>query len=174
MPLPSELAETSAERIVDLPAPIIGFCDGRGPFYEEVDDRMPVQDPQSASGNAVFISNERMKPFGGVLPFHLGIYDYTGRVGGGSRINRDEIKGNGYHLYKMGRFRLSDTAYIYLTGSWQIQIRPLIPFLNPDKPNSAWDIYLSLKTSGAGLPFGDPSGEDGIYLDRMLLVRVDD
>jgi len=115
-----------------------------------------------------------MKPFGGVLPFHLGIYDYTGRVGGGSRINRDEIKGNGYHLYKMGRFRLSDTAYIYLTGSWQIQIRPLIPFLNPDKPNSAWDIYLSLKTSGAGLPFGDPSGEDGIYLDRMLLVRVDD
>jgi len=174
MPLPPELETVPADRIVDLPAPVIGFCDGRGPFYEQVDDRIPVPDPQSTAGNAVFISNERMKAFGGVLPFHLGIYDSTGRVGGGARVNPDDIKGEGYRLYKMGRFRLSDTAYIYLTGSWQIQIRPLIPFLNPDNPDHPWDIYLSLKTSGPGLPFGDKTGKDGIFLDRMILVRVDE
>ena len=172
MALPVELAGVDPKTVVELPAPVFGFCDGRGPFYEKADDRLPVADPEAASGVAYFLSQERFQGAGGVLPFTMGNYDSTGRVGGGGRVKAEDIKAAGYHLYKLGRFALSDTCYIYLTGAWALQARNLGMFLDPKTPDLPWDVYVSLKTSGPNLPFGDKQGKDGAYLDRLLLVPV--
>jgi hypothetical protein len=51
-----------------------------------------------------------------------------------------------------------------------LQARNLGMFVDPKAPDRPWDIYLSLKTSGPHLPGGDPTGKEGVYLDRMILV----
>jgi hypothetical protein len=67
---------------------------------------------------------------------------------------------------------MSEWSYIYLTRSWQIQADPTTLF-DPARPDQKWELYASLKFTGAGYPHGVEGEPEGVWVDRLFLVRVE-
>lgn len=154
MPLPKELAGIPPQRIIELPVQVLNH--GGYPV---------VEDKEAADGTAVRVERTEAIPFD-VLPFSMGVYDHLGLAGGGRRINPSDIPGPGYHLYRMGQQKLSASAYIWLTNSWQIQI-PTLCFADPKRPEEAWDIYASIRLENPAAPTEKQVG----LVDRVILVN---
>jgi len=165
LPLPEELKGVAPERIVELPVPIIGMGTGLGnnywAGYRDTLEDLPQNDPDAPGGVGIFLKNEPSKHDKSALPFH-----FTGR-----NIERGAIKGAGYHLYKMGRYNLNELPYFYWTGSTRFQVRPLISLLDPKKDKNLYTAYVSIKTQGPDLPFGDKTKPNGVWFDRVILVK---
>jgi len=134
-----------------------------------------VPDPDSAFGLA--IRGEHADE----MPFAMGVYDQTGRRGlVGRRLNKrdigvalgaKDIVGGGYHLYKLGRTIVTPQCFVWLTRSWQMQ-QPLDMLHDPTRMDEQWDIYVSLKLTGPAYPHGKPNEPNAIFVDRMILVKV--
>jgi len=165
LPLPEELKGVAPERIVELPVPIIGMGTGLGnnywAGYRDTLEDLPQNDPDAPGGVGIFLKNEPSKHDKSALPFH-----FTGRT-----IERGAIKAAGYHLYKMGRYNLNELPYFYWTGSTRFQVRPLISLLDPKKDKNLYTAYVSIKTQGPDLPYGDKTKPNGVWFDRVILVK---
>lgn len=60
---------------------------------------------------------------------------------------------------------------VYLTESWRFQVRPLISLQDPKKDKNLYTAYVSIKTQGSDLPFGDKTKPNGVWFDRVILVK---
>ena len=63
-------------------------------------------------------------------------------------------------------------TFIYLTASLQIQ-KHLYGLYDPARPDQQWDVYLSMKYTGPAYPFGESGEPNGLFMDRMILVKTD-
>jgi len=150
---------------VELPVPIIGMGTGLGnnywAGYRDTLEDLPQNDPDAPGGVGIFLKNEPSEHDKSALPFH-----FTGQ-----NLPAANIKGPGYHLYKMGSFDLNVLAYFYWTGSSRFAVRPKISLLDPKKDKNLYTAYVSLKTQGPDLPFGDKTKPNGLWFDRVILVK---
>ena len=152
-----EVSEISPERIRQV-----------GPVYSQSGgdtERRP--DPEAAMGSCI------TRETGGELPLTLGYYDQSAKdFVAKLEIEADDIPSPGYNVYKIGRGKLSPSCYVWFTGSWLIQVL-LDGFYNPATPDQEWDIYASLRLEGPTYPHGERGETDRVFVDRIILVRVE-
>ena len=163
-PLPREFASLPPDQVIDFTAPLIG-----GPYFPIV-----VPDPDAALGLTAI---SPASPTGeNEIPMPISFYRTIKKPlfpdGGTVYIQAKDVLGNGYHWYKGPRFRLSEWTYIYLTKSWQMQ-KHLFSLYDPLNPDQEWEVYVSAKFTGPQYPHGDPKEPNGLFFDRMILVRVE-
>ena len=155
--LPAEFDDISPERIRQV-----------GPVYSQSGgdtERRP--DPEAAMGSCI------TRETGGELPLTLGYYDQSAKdFVAKLEIEADDIPSPGYNVYKIGRGKLSPSCYVWFTGSWLIQVL-LDGFYNPATPDQEWDIYASLRLEGPTYPHGERGETDRVFVDRIILVRVE-
>lgn len=160
-PLPERFRDIPADRIIDIPGYQLG-----GVREAEV-----VEDSDSVFG---VVSARRTAD---ELPVLMGVYDHTTKAsamtsyGDGNQITANRIAGPGYHLYHVGRTTISTSCVFYFTKSWQISYW-VDKFHEPQDMGREWDIYVSVKLDGPGYPHGSPQARDGVYIERLILVRA--
>ncbi|MFH0797214.1 MAG: DUF4838 domain-containing protein [Candidatus Omnitrophota bacterium] len=126
------------------------------------------KDPDSASGIAI------TKETGGELPFNLGYYDGTTKRQLPRNITKDEICSSGYNLYKIGRTTLNEQCLVWISSSWWIGFPAISACYDSDDPEKEWDIYASLRFEGPTYPHGPKSTVDRVFVDRVVLVPVEE
>ena len=157
-PLPTQLQGIAPHRVRQLLPDVAGYGGGA-----EI-----RQDPQAAAGICV------TRATGGELPFTYGYYDETAKKFAiNSRIEEEAISSPSYQLYKLGRTTLNEVCSIWITKSWWISFSPA-SFYDRVKPAREWDIYVSLRFEGPTY-FDDMQDKaDRVYVDRAILVEVED
>ena len=106
----------------------------------------------------------------GELPLTCGFYDLTDkRFAISTKVTCNQIASAGYHLYPIGRTKLNEQCYVWVTASWRIQV-PLGEHFDPDHPDREWDLYASMRFEGPSYPHGDKGGVDRVHVDRVVLV----
>lgn len=154
-PLPEEFGNIPFDRILDLPV----FQIGKG-------NSKLVPDAESVFGFAISRENPDEMPMG------MGVYDLEGRKNLLSlTLKPDDIPASGYHIYKLGRTKLTQHCYVWFTNSWQIQHR-LEMFFDITDPDREWDVYVSLKFTGPAYPHGKESEKNALFLERIILIKV--
>ena len=124
-------------------------------------------DPDAAAGVA------RSLDTNGELPLTCGFYDLTDRKFLiNTKVLGTQVRSGGYNLYRIGRARLNQQCYVWVTASWRIQVR-LGEHFEPDAPDREVDIYASLRFEGPSYPHGDGGEIDRVYVDRVVLVTAD-
>lgn len=136
-----------------------------------------VNDADSPTNKAVKISlnqftDENFKKHHYITadrPMPIGLYDLETTDARNIRlIQPDEIVLNEYSLYKIDSVTFHPKEYMYLFGSWSVQL--LLDSALKNDPNQAYDIYISMKVQG--LSYGGDAGiEDAIYIDRIFAVK---
>ncbi|MCG2658843.1 MAG: DUF4838 domain-containing protein [Kiritimatiellae bacterium] len=158
-PLPVEFENVSADRIIDLTAPLLSLR------------QFPIVtvDREATLGLTVPIlgTNE--------IPMNVGTFNLSDpSVPVVSRtIKAGDIKGGGYHLYEGPEFRLYEWTYLWMTSRWQPQPH-LFSLYDPAHPEQKWKAYVSMKFTGAAYPFGRADEENGVLIDRVILVKLND
>ena len=123
------------------------------------------KDPAAALGIA--LAEQRLE-----LPFSFGFYDsYNRKFITSRKIAKNEIIPDKYHLYKLGRVKLTPQCLVWCSGSWKISI-PLEQFYVMGYPNIEWDIYASLKFEGKGYSSKSKFNTNKVLCDRIVLVRA--
>lgn len=167
--LPPELQSVPKDDLIEIPSPILL---GEGGVTADLDAPLGLAHFRKRIPGDPYQDNE--------LPFPVGLHDVTGqRSGDGTpkgttgliTIAAKDIPGRGYHLYKSGRFSLTEWSYFYLSRSWQVQ-GDLATVYSPTKPNQEWELYASIKFSGPTYPHGVEGEPEGVWVDRIFLVRV--
>jgi len=159
-PLPEQFRDLPPERVIDLPACEWGNNSSLGPYLEP--------DPEAALGLTV--------PWPGAnhLPMPIATYTLTGDAPDrAEHVQAEDIPGPGYHWYRGPRFKLGEWTYVYLTASWRLQ-QHLYSLYEPDNPEQEWEVWVSMKFTGPAYPYGKPDEPNGVYFDRMILVRVEE
>lgn len=159
-PLPEQFRDLPPERVIDLPACEWGNNSSLGPYLEP--------DPGAALGLAI--------PWPGVdhLPMPIATYTLTGDAPDrAEHVQAEDIPGPGYHWYRGSRFKLGEWTYVYLTESWRLQ-QHLYALYDPANPDQEWEVWVSMKCTGPDYPHGNPNDPNGVYFDRMILVRIED
>ncbi len=142
-----------------------------------------IDDNLSASGSVVKLTPEIAAPFGWGIDARptskfakdkrgvkFSLYQNEKTVSELS-LYKEDFDNNGYRLYKIGTVQNigsnPDTALVfYVLGAVSISLSALsVTF-----PMDACDVYLSLRASGE-LYGGNPSDENAIYFDRVIIVR---
>ena len=49
----------------------------------------------------------------------------------------------------------------------------LFSLYDPLNPDQEWEVHVSAKFTGAKYPHGNPKEPNGLFFDRMILVRVE-
>lgn len=173
VPLPEDLKGLPPGSVEELQFPTFAngysLSDGRGFLKMTPPDTLPKADADSAVGVSLFLDPKwhSAKP---LLPFQLGVYDDNTKKGAGGTVESNQIKGPGYHVYKIGRFPITSSSRLWFPASWKAGLRPLVNFANHKTGPVERDIYVSLKTSGPNFPHGNPNEPDGLWVDRVFLV----
>jgi hypothetical protein len=173
VPLPEELKGMPSGSVEELQFPAFNngysLSDGRGFLSETPSDKLPKADPDSAVGVSLFL-DPKWHSAQPLLPFQLGVYDNATKNGAGGKVESQQIKGPGYHVYKIGRFPITSSSRLWFPASWKSGLQPLVTFSNHKTGTVERDIYVSLKTSGPNFPHGNPNEPDGLWVDRVFLV----
>ncbi|MHB9024697.1 MAG: DUF4838 domain-containing protein [Armatimonadota bacterium] len=156
-PLPKEIAALPPGNVIDLTAPL---------FTERIFP-LVVPDPEATIGLAVPRTQKKE------MPMNISIYssDPKRPQGAGVTIREKDVPGKGYHLYTGPRFPLNEWTFVYLTASWQLQ-KHLYTLYDPAHPDQEWQVYASMKFTGPDYPFGDPKDPNGLFIDRLILVKI--
>ena len=101
--------------------------------------------------------------------FSAGLYSYTtGERNTGFR--RNQIKGPGYHWYKIARSKTGADEYLYLFD-WLLQVN-LSEAVCRFSSDTVFDIYASLKFTGPAFPCGKSGELNAVWCDRIVLVPI--
>jgi len=147
-PLPEELRGLPPERVIEVPATAF-----TGPGWL-------VHDPEAALGVAIDCPYKK-------LPFQASVFDLNtwSHIAEARLVDRRDIRGRGYQLYRGSRFVMGRYSYLYLTGGWTPQVH-MHSLYDPEAPDRLWDYYASVKF--AGLDKGDEP--TAVYVDRVFLI----
>ena len=176
-PLPRRFQDLDPRIVIDITAPALS--QGRSPIV--------TPDPEAALGLAVTKMGDKRLPMGhgvwDLVPHpkpdrrrkeqelngeknvsHLGLTRY---------VRASDIPGKGYHWYKGPRFTLGEWTLVWLPSDWTLQ-EHFWPLYDPKNADQEWEYYISAKFTGPAYPHGDPNQPNGLFIDRIVLIRVDD
>ena len=123
------------------------------------------KDSDAACGLAV------VRDYDADAPVEIGFYDDQSKKMGIKRILKsEEIKPDGYEIYKLGRTKLTPYSRIWVTTSWVFTVE-MGEFYVEGYPLIEWDIYISLKFEGPRYGSEDQSKPNRISCDRIILVK---
>jgi len=157
--LPEAARNMPPDRIVDIPLAVINYA----PFEK---------DPEATLGLGYNFSWKQFPFETGVDRRRLSIGE-LGYIADPGLIGKPDVKGDGYHLYKGGRFAIDageSLFRIYLCYTWEYQLA--IDSLKPPQAGATnvWEWYVSAKFKKDAA--GAYSGET--LVDRVVLVDLGD
>ena len=129
-----------------------------------------VNATDTESGHAVRLAPGTTPNSYYTMPLQYGTYSPSRSNSlGVSTLPSTSVVGAGYHYYKLMSFNADRDFYFYLFGDWslQYQMYNLVAENGPGK-YSAW---ARLKFTGPAYPYGISTDPNGIYVDRMILVK---
>lgn len=137
------------------------------------------EDPTAAAGIAVGMEPSRSIP--GYAPqdlpaqaLNVGLYDQTTGRQQHAYIGRSEpITTGEYRLYPIGRTALSPRCLVWFDWSWGIQFPDLVSLYDSANPGKQWDIYASVRFEGPACDPQSTAERNRFYVDRVLLVEVE-
>ncbi len=134
-----------------------------------------VDDPEAETGLAACLEFPNDDP-GTVLekyqfPLLFGIYSPAAQKNLWARqLQKQSVPGPGYHWYNLGKAKLSADCYLFCFWSWYIQVETADGF-DLNHPDQQFDVWLRLKFTGPAYPHGKASAKNGIWLERVVLIR---
>ena len=161
---PKLFAGLKPDQYIDLSA----FC-----FNAQYRGMQLVRDPDSPTAWAMrekLPKNPKSAKFQGMQAgFSAGLYSYTtGERSTGFR--RNQIKGPGYHWYKIARSKTGADEYLYLFD-WLLQVN-LSEAVCRFPSDTVFDMYASLKFTGPAFPCGKSGEPNAVWCDRIVLVPI--
>ena len=127
-------------------------------------------DADAAGGKALRLTDTSPEAHKGKPAF--GVYDFTRKVSGPT-LSITEVPQDGkYHLYKLGRFRVTPGVKLWGHGSWVMtcDLSPAFAPADGVPEANVWDIYVSAKFAGTAYIAGSAE-PNGYWMDRVLLVK---
>ena len=161
--LPDALRQYGAERIAQVFSGSGASDDGMGPTTVRL---VAMKDAATGYALAELSPVEQYaKP-----PFSVGFYDRMNKTTLLSRkIAADEIVLGRFHLYKIGRTRVtSSECQVWIGGSWAL--RDICWHMHRPPYEGEWDIYVSLKFEGPLYDSPSTLAESAVYYDRSVFV----
>ena len=161
--LPDALRQYGAERIAQVFSGSGASDDGMGPTTVRL---VAMKDAATGYALAELSPVEQYaKP-----PFSVGFYDRMNKTTLLSRkIAADEIVPGRFHLYKIGRTRVSSSeCQVWIGGSWAL--RDICWHMHRPPYEGEWDIYVSLKFEGPLYDSPSTLAESAVYYDRSVFV----
>ena len=127
----------------------------------------PDEGSESGITNRLDLSDEDMEKYG--LPMPWGIYDTVAKTSAtGTPIRAEDVPGSGYHWYRMGRFKLVPSHYMYFFWSWIIQLD-----LTEAAGDGEVELWANIRFEGPGFPHGEADVPNAICVERIVVVKGD-
>ncbi len=124
-----------------------------------------LPDTESEAGSRVTATNPKAIS----LPLQAALYvQETAKTIGAGTIKREDIKGAGYHWYKLFETTPEPTSLIYILNDWTIQFH-LDSRMHALKGRK-FDVWFNVKFDGPDYPFGNPDAQNSVSVSRMLLI----
>jgi hypothetical protein len=103
------------------------------------------------------------------MPLQFGTYcPSLGKYPGSSTLPAASVVGSGYHYYKLLNFNADSDFYFYFFDwSLQYQMYNVVAENGPGK----YSVWSRIKFTGPAYPYGSSSDPNGIYVDRMIVVK---
>ncbi len=100
----------------------------------------------------------------------MGLCNVSEHVFGETRyIKQGDIK-PGYTYYKLNKAKFHPSEYFNMFWDWTLQL-DLTPTMN-ENLDQEYEIYASIKFEGPLFSNGEPANTNGIYVERIIVVRV--
>ena len=106
------------------------------------------------------------------MPLAFGAYcPSLGKDRGSSTLPAASVTGAGYHYYKLMTFSPDSDFYFYFFGNWTLnyQMYDVVAENGPGK----YSVWSRIKFTGPAYPYGSSSDPNGVYVDRMIVVKDD-
>ncbi len=127
--------------------------------------RVVVTDTESEAGSRVTVTDAKAIS----LPLEAAMYvTESARTNGVGSIRREDIKGPGYHWYKLFETTPEPTAFIYILNDWTIQFH--LASRMHALQGRRFEVWFNVKFDGPDYPFGNPDSPNSVSVSRMLLV----
>ncbi|MBR2509039.1 MAG: DUF4838 domain-containing protein [Lentisphaeria bacterium] len=134
-----------------------------------------VNDPESDVGTVASItfpsSDKRVKFEDYKLPIWFCVYSpaIKKNLWGQSLFPRF-VKKSGYNWYKLGETKLSSDCVFVIFRSWNLQLGASGPF-DMNDPDRKFEVWVRIKFTGPGYPFGKKDEPDAFFIERVMLVK---
>jgi hypothetical protein len=131
-----------------------------------------ISDTSAPSGYAVRLQPGANPASSYTLPLQFGAYSPSvGRICYG-KLSSTSIIGPGYHYYKLMDITPNvNDFYFYFFGNWTLQYPTMGNVVNTNGSNVHYEVWASIKFTGPAYPYGDTADPNGIYIERVFLVR---
>jgi hypothetical protein len=151
-----------------IPAANIHVYDFRdaNPAYSEV-----FHDPSAPSQvvSRLVIPDSQTEKY--KLPMPVGVYGQREKKHLlDTVIKQDEVKGPGYHWYKIGSVAPTSSSYVFFTRSWYIQLY-ISDVANSHNSDQQYDVWANIKLDGPIFSYGNPKDKNAALVDRVILVK---
>jgi len=136
------------------------------PAYSEV-----FHDPEAPSKvvRRLIIPDSQTEKY--KLPMPVGIYGQQEKKHLlDSVIKPEEVKGPGYHWYKIGSVAPTSSSYVFFTWSWYIQLY-ISDAANLRNPDQQYEVWANIKLDGPIFPYGNLHDKNAVLVDRVVLVK---
>ena len=131
-----------------------------------------VSDTEAPSGYAVQLA-PGANP-GNYYTFPLGYGAYSpslGQVIGSGSLTAASVTGPGYHYYKLMDFTPGVNDFFFYFFDWTLQYTGMGSVVDQYGTGVHYAVWASIKFTGPAYPFGNASDPNGIYVERVFLVR---
>ena len=153
------------------PSAIFDFTAEQSSNWQDQAKRVPDAEAECGITNRLELSKQDLEKY--KLPMPWGLYDPARKRGLGSAVIKPEdVPGPGYRWYKLGRFEVTPSSYVWFFWSWIIQF-PVEAVVDPKHPEQKFEIWARLKFEGPGFPHGKPNQTNAICVERVVLIRAD-
>jgi len=126
-----------------------------------------VEDPEAALGLAIVSKGTNE------MPMAVAVFDSINwKEPVHNSVQSKDVPGKGYHFYRSGKFSLSERTYVFLTDKWVPKVFMYMLY-DPANPEQEWEAWASVKFTGPAYPYGDPKETNALYIDRVILTKVD-
>ena len=134
---------------------------------------MPDKDTESGMTNFLDLTAANLQNAERyVLPMSWGWYDNdTKKATEAIPIKAVDVPGPGYNWYRMGTFGIGPNHYLYFFWSWIIQL-DLFDLYDACTPGQKFEAWARIKFAGPRFPYPRAAEQDGIYLERVVLVKA--
>ena len=108
-------------------------------------------------------------------PFRFGVFDYGAvtRPLIARAVEKTEIVPDEFRLYKVGRTKIPSNKCRYW-NSYSWRMRSSLTDAYKPGVETEWDVYASLKFTGPAYSEKSVSAKSDVFLDRVVLMKVDE
>ncbi len=164
VPLPEKFRHLPPGRVFD-------FTADQSNNWKDQARRVPDEQAESGVANRLELTDADMAKY--KLPMPWGAYDTAAKRGlASASIKGEDVSGPGYHWYKLPPATLTASSYVYFFWSWIIQV-PVESAVDAKAPSPRCEVWARIKFEGPGFPHGQGGPKNAIYIERVVVVRLD-